>query len=404
MGQKSLLSLSGRRGKSYNERVIHLSIPNLNGNESRYLQECINSNYVSSVGPFVSRMEKLLAEKSGAAAAVTTASGTSALHLALLAVGVKPGDLVIIPSFSFIATANAIAHCAATPWLFDIENRAWTLDAELLRQELHSKTLVQNGKLHLKATGQRIAAVMPVHVLGNPADLDAVVMVASQYDLPVVVDGAAALGATYHSKLIAYPGLLTTFSFNGNKTITCGGGGAVVGDNLPQLDLIRHISAQARVGTSYHHDQVGYNYRLTNIHAAVGCAQLERLEAFVTRKREVDIFYRELSKNLSGLASFARPPWGESSCWFSGIVLDPHSALGVNELVPQLAAQGIESKPFWKPIHLQPPYATAPRTLMSNSESVWTRILTLPCSTNITNLELDQVAKVMIAVFSRKAA
>ncbi len=380
--------------------MIHLAVPNLNGNESRYLQECVSTNYVSSVGPFVTRFEKQIAAAAQSKCAVTTSSGTTALHMALLAAGVRPNDLVIVPSFTFIASANSISHCQATPWLMDIEEQGWTLDPQQLRRELEGKVSVVGGDAYHRPSGRRIGALMPVHVLGNPADMDTICRLAAEFSIPVVTDGAAALGATYRGGALHAPGTLTTFSFNGNKTITCGGGGAVAGADEKQIEFIRHISSTARNAPAYDHDQVGYNFRMTNIQAAVGCAQIERLAAFVQRKREVDRFYRD---NLSGLplTPFARPSWGESACWFSGVVLD-HGDAG--ELCAKLAARGIEARPFWKPVHLQTPYASAPRAALTRTERLWNRIVTLPCSTSITDQELLRVGEAVQASWRELAA
>jgi perosamine synthetase len=382
------------------DRMIHLSVPNLAGNENKYLQDCVSTNFVSSVGPYVQRFEKMLSEASGTPNAVTTSSGTTALHMALLAAGVKSGDLVIIPSFTFIGTANAVSHCGAQPWLMDIESEGWTLDPELLARELHSHLTIQNGQPFHRELNRRVGAVMPVHVLGNPAELDSITAVAAQYGIPVVSDGAAAIGAAYKGKPIGYPGTLTALSFNGNKTVTCGGGGAVLGDSREKIEFIRHISSTARVGSSYHHDQIGYNFRLTNIQAAVGCAQMERLDDFIQRKRAADSFYRERLEP-AGFHVFPRPSWGESSCWFSGIVLHkPEPA----KLIKALAGQGVEARPFWKPIHLQPPYASAPRSDLRHTEAVWDKIVTLPCSTSITDEQLMRVADAVLRVAKGRAA
>ncbi len=275
--------------------MIPLAVPNLTGRESEYLQQCIETAFVSSVGPFVERFEGMVTEAAGGSLAVATSAGTTGLHAALVAVGVGQNDLVVLPSFTFIASANAIAYCGASPWLLDVTAESWTLDPVLLAEQLATETHQKNDCLVHKATGRRVAAVMPVYTLGVPADMDAITKIASDYNLPVVADGAAALGATYKKYSSGSFGAdLTVYSFNGNKIVTTGGGGAVVGENPELIKLVCHLTTTAKVGEAYHHDMVGFNYRMTNIAAAVGCAQMERLEEFVGIKRKIQKLYNEV--------------------------------------------------------------------------------------------------------------
>jgi hypothetical protein len=258
--------------------MIPLAVPNLAGNEARYLQDCVATNFVSSVGPFVRRFEEMVAAATGAADAVAVSSGTVGLHLALVTAGVGRDDLVILPALTFIASANAIAHCGATPWLLDVSAESWTLDPAALDRTLAAETERRGGRLLHRASGRRVAAVMPVHTLGHPADMDAIAAIAAHHRLAVIADGAAALGATYKGRRPAELGAaLTVLSFNGNKTVTAGGGGAVIGTDAGLLGIARHLSTTARVGEAYEHDRVGYNYRMTSLQAAVGCAQMEQL-------------------------------------------------------------------------------------------------------------------------------
>ncbi|MBF0422952.1 MAG: LegC family aminotransferase [Magnetococcales bacterium] len=369
--------------------MIPLSMPDLSGNEAAYLQECIQSTYVSSVGPFVYRFERMVATAAGAPHAVATSSGTSGLHVALVAAGVQPGDLVIVPSLTFIASANAVSYCGAQPWLMDIDPKTWNLDPVLLEEILAEECQWCDDRLIRKATNQRVAAIMPVHILGTPADMDAIVPLARRYGLPVVADGAAALGSSYRGRKVGDLGAdLTVFSFNGNKTVTCGGGGAVVGCE-ERLQRIRHLSTTARLGDAYDHDMIGFNYRLTNIQAAVGCAQLERLDQFVQKKQTIRAYYREAFASLATVGPFPNPDDSQSAAWFSGIVLPNTASASAEELKNYLRQQGIDARPFWKPLHLQKPYRHAPATRQTVSEGVWDRIMVLPCSTTITDLELD---------------
>lgn len=371
--------------------MIPLCTPSLEGNEALYLQQCIETTYVSSVGPFVNRIEAMVAEATGTASAIATSSGTTGLHVALTAVGVEPGDLVILPAFTFIASANAIAHCGAQPWLMDIDPASWTMDTQLLARCLEKETERRDGMVIHRASGRRVAAVLPVYTLGMPADMDAVVTIARAHHLPVVADAAAALGATYRGRPIGQLGAdLSVISFNGNKTITAGGGGAVVGEDMDLIALVRHLSTTARTGEEYDHDRVGFNYRMTNLQAAVGCAQMERMDALVAAKRRIHETYQTAFAGLAGTTLFPRPNWADSSCWFSGLVLSPPAPL-VAEMKLQLRTVGIEARSFWKPVHLQRPYQDCPRTPMPVSEAVWTKVLTLPCSSHLSASDQGEV-------------
>ena len=372
--------------------MIPLAVPNLLGNERNYLNQCIDTTFVSSVGEFVTRIEGMGAKICGTKYGVATSSGTTGLHLALMGCGVKRDDIVIIPTFTFIASANAVAHCGAVPWLMDIDPATWTMDVGQLEQELSAKTEWRGDELHHKESGRRIAAILPVDTLGNVADMERINQVAEEYRLPVIADAAAAIGATYHGEKIGKWAKLTVLSFNGNKTVTAGGGGMVLGDDETLLQRIRHISTTARVTAEYDHDMVGYNYRMTNLQAAVGCAQMERLESFLERKRYVRAFYEKELADIPGISFFPTPEEQESACWFSGIVLEDGGMEKVRRICAKLKEAGIEARSFWKPVHLQKPYGNALRAdSLRVAENLWNRIITLPCSTGITDGELDRV-------------
>lgn len=372
--------------------MIPLAVPNLSGNEKKYLDDCIDTTFVSSVGAYVNRFEEEIAKEAGAVAATATASGTTALHIALLSAGVKQDELVIMPTFTFIATANAVSHCGAVPWLFDVEPVTWTLDAEAVARALAEETVARDGNVFHKKSGKRVAAILPVYTLGAAADMDMFAELSKKYRIPVVADAAAALRAEYKGKKLAELADLTIFSFNGNKTITSGGGGMIVSNDAERIAYAKHISTTARVSLEYDHDQIGYNYRMTNIQAAVGCAQLERLEQFVERKREIRKYYNLAFQDMQGIESFKDSIWGNSACWFSGIVIKDEAHLSVPEICIKMRNAGVEARSFWKPIHLQKPYSHA----MMDSDfsvicAVWDKILTLPCSTGITEEELKTV-------------
>jgi perosamine synthetase len=371
--------------------VIPLAIPNMCGNEAKYLQECVDTNFVSTAGPFVPRFEKMVAEMAGSKLGVATSAGTTGLQLALLAVGVGRDDLVILPSWTFIASANAIAHCGAQPWLFDIAADSWTLDADLLARSLDAEAEKRDGGVFNKLTGRRIAAIMPVYTLGLPAEMQRLVPIAHEWGLPVIADCAAALGASIEGKPVGQLGAnLSVFSFNGNKTLTCGGGGAVVGDDEHLCAKVRHLSTTARVGANYDHDVVGYNYRMTNVSAAIGCAQMENAEMLVAAKRRIAARYNEEFKDLDGVNLFPAPNWAESACWFSGIQVLAQN-ISMADLIERLQSKGIGTRSFWKPMHYQAPFKDVPTTTMEITESLWPIVLTLPCSTNLSDDEQSQV-------------
>ncbi len=378
--------------------MIPLCVPNLSGNEARYLAECVSSTFVSSVGPFVTRFEQMVAAAAGTPGAVATSAGTTALHAALLTVGVKPGDLVVCPGLTFIASANAISHCGAIPWLFDVDEDSWTLSSDLLAETLRRETTRRDGALVHTATGRTVAAILPVFTLGLPADMDAIVPIAKDYGLPVVVDAAAALGASYKGRKSGDLGAdLTMYSFNGNKTVTAGGGGAIVGMDENLLAAFRHLTTTARVGTEYDHDRIGYNYRMTNLQAAVGCAQMEQLDTFVSAKRRIAQRYNEGFREIDGLKRFPAPQWAEGGDWFSGFMLDRPDGDKIGlALRRTLREAGIDARPFWKPMHMQKPYEQAPRTAMTVSEYVWNRIVTLPCSTHLTTEDQTTVVAAVL--------
>lgn len=378
-------------------QAIPLCVPDLSGREAEYLRQCIESTLVSSVGPFVGRFESMVAAAAGAPAAAATSSGTAGLHVALVAMGVRRDDLVILPTYTFIASANAISHAGATPWLLDIDPSSWTLAPELLRRQLERETRREGAQLVHIATGRRVAAVMPVHTLGMPADMDGLVAIAREFGLVVVADAAAALGVRYRDVAIGAAGAdLSVFSFNGNKTVTTGGGGAVVGA-AAVVERVRHLSTTARCGAEYDHDAVGFNYRMTNIEAAVGCAQLERLDTLLAAKRSIDRRYRVELHHLPSMEFFPQPDWGESACWFSGVVAPDAGA--AKALRARLNEARIDARPFWKPMHHQAPFRAAPAAPTPVADALWARVVTLPCSSNLTESQQTRVIDVVRAAW-----
>ncbi len=377
--------------------MIPLAMPNLTGNEKKYLDNCIDTTFVSSVGEYVTKFEEMVAAATGSTYAVATSSGTTGIHAALTAVGVKHGDLVIIPTFTFIASANAVRHCGADPWLMDINPTTWCLDPELVASEIQEHCEKNEDGLYHRGSGKRVAALMPVYTLGNMPDMERFRAIADEYEIPLIVDAACAIGVTYHKsdgEDVPFGSLadLSILSFNGNKTITCGGGGAVVGCNEELLSHVRHLTTTARVWPDYDFDEVGFNYRMTNIQAAVGVAQMERLDQFIETKRSVRAYYEEHLHELTNKDITFFPTTAGSSCWFSGIVLPEGAVLNdAKEICAKLKEEGLEARSFWKPVHMQKPYDNCPKSSLDVAESLWQRIITLPCSTNITEEELKAV-------------
>lgn len=374
--------------------MIPLAIPDLTGNESLYLQECINTTFVSSVGPFVTKLENMVSDAVGSRKSVATSSGTTGLQSALVAVGVERDDLVILPSFTFIGSANAIAHCGAMPWLVDIDIESWTININKLKSLLINNTSKSHKGLIHNHSGRRIAAIMPVYVLGISPDMDELVSLAKEYKIPIVSDGACALGMTYKGRKVGELGAdLTVFSFNGNKTVTAGGGGIVSGSNEELVQLVYHLTTTARVGSDYDFDRIGYNYRLTNIQAAVGCAQMERLDQFVNAKKRIQKKYTTGLTDIKGISPFPNPAYGESACWFSGILVDTSHHKSVSEIRRILREKNIDARPFWKPIHLQKPYKGVPVESMEITDKIWQNVLTLPCSSSLSNHDQETVIR-----------
>lgn len=381
--------------------MIPLAVPNLTDKERKYLNHCIDTTFISSVGEYVNELEVISAQKTGAKYGVATSSGTTGLHSALMVNGVKQNELVIMPTFTFIATANAVAHCGAVPWLMDIDKSNWCINIEQVKDELSKKTIFVEGKVIHRASGKRIAAILPVYTLGEVPDMDGLREIADKYNLPLIADAAAAVGAEYKGKKIGGLADVTVLSFNGNKTITAGGGGMVLGDDEELMKRIKHITTTARITAEYDHDMVGYNYRMTNIQAAIGCAQMERMEELVDKKRKIREYYNEELQGMKNFSLFPKGKLTNSACWLSGIVIKEGGIEKIRELCVKLREKGIEGRSFWKPVHLQQPYYNALRAdYLDVSENLWNRILTLPCSTNITDDELEKVICVVKSIIN----
>lgn len=357
--------------------TIPLSVPDLRGRESENLLACVRDNWVSSAGPFVSEFESRVAELTGQPHAVATVNGTAALHLALIAAGVGPGDFVIVPDWTFAATANAVYHAGATPILVDISDHGWTLDPELVGDVLES------------FDGGRIGAVIAVDALGHPADMDALAEPCAAAGVPLIEDAAGAIGATYKERPCGGLGDAGIFSFNGNKLVTAGGGGMVVTGDEALATKVRHLSTQARGGGDYVHDAIGFNYRMTNINAAVGLAQLDRLDEILARKREIAGTYDAALAPRADLAGSPRRSWARGNNWLYSLLCRTSEA--ASGLVEHLHARGIEARVFWRSLSAQPPYAAAPTCLSGVSAAISGRVVSLPSSSGLSAADQTRV-------------
>lgn len=368
---------------------IPLSEPCIGGNARAYLDECLATNFVSSVGPFVERFEGEFADYVGSRHAVACASGTAAIHVALRLLGLEPGDEVFVPTLTFIASANPVLYEHAAPVLVDSERETWNLDPALVADELDRRARL----------GQRQPrAVEAVHILGHPANLDLLVEACERHGVTLFEDASEALGARFAAgrfagRHVGTVGRLGCFSFNGNKIITTGGGGMITTDDPALAKRAKHLTTQARLpGVEYRHDEVGYNYRLTNLAAALGVAQLEQLPEFLKRKRRIADRYDE----AFGVLPLTPPPratWAEPSLWLYSVLLRPSFGLDRNGLLAALAGDGIQSRPIWSPLHTLPMYRHRPRLGGSVAEELFETGLSLPCSVGLSEAQQDAVIR-----------
>ena len=372
---------------------IPLSVPHLGGNEAVYLKECVDSGWVSSVGPFVDRFEKDLARYLDAPYAVAVVNGTAALHLALLLGGVKPDDEVLVSTLTFIAPANAIRYARAHPVFIDADPTYWQMDPNRVQHFLQKECVWKDGLVRNRATGRRVAAVLPVHILGHPVPLQPILELCRSFDLPVIEDATESLGATYQGQRLGVAGDVACFSFNGNKVMTTGGGGMIVTRRKEWADRARYLSTQAKDDPiEYIHHEIGYNYRLTNIQAALGCAQLEQLDSFLTRKRDIARAYSEALASVPGIGIMREAPWAQSSFWLYTVLVDPTTYGETSrELLKRLAAAQVQSRPLWQPIHLSPAHRDAVRLPCAEAERIYERALSLPSSVSLRPQDQERV-------------
>lgn len=360
-------------------RPVALHEPALDGNEWLYVKDCLDSGWVSSVGSYVDRFERELGEYVGGYA-VAVVNGTAALHTCLRLAGVEANDEVVVPALTFVATANAVSYCGAIPHFVDSAESTLGIDPERLADYLKDIVVFRANASWSRHTGRRIRAVVPMHTFGHPVDLDPLVEVAAHYRLALVEDAAESLGSYYKNMHTGVVGSIGALSFNGNKVITTGGGGAVVTRDRKLASVAKHLTTTARVPHrwSFSHDMVGYNYRMPNINAALGCAQLERLPDFIEKKRNLAERYARAFAGIEGLRIFREPAFAHSNYWLNAMVLVGDAAAQRDEILEMTNEAGIHTRPIWSPMHKLPMYSGCPRMELPVTENMERRVICLP--------------------------
>jgi perosamine synthetase len=361
---------------------IPLHEPRFLGNEKKYLAECIDSTFVSSVGKYVDEFEKRIADYTGAKYAVACVNGTAALHMAMIVAGVKKNEIVITQSLSFIATSNAISYIGATPLFTDVDSQSMGMCPLKLKQYLELNAELKKDGCYHRKSGQKIAACVPMHTFGHPCKIDEIAAVCNEFKILLIEDAAESVGSYYKSKHTGTFGLLGTFSFNGNKIITCGGGGAIVTDNEELARHAKHLTTQAKVPHRWDfvHDETAYNYRMPNLNAALMCAQLEQLDNFLEKKREVAARYIELFKDKE-IEFMQEPSESRSNYWLCSVLLpDPASK---EEFLDFTNRNGVMTRPAWKLMNHLKMYSDCMMGDLSNSQKFEDRLVNIPSSVPI---------------------
>ena len=359
--------------------------PRFTGNEQRYVQECIASTYVSSVGAYVERFEKELAAFTGARRAVAVVNGTAALQVALQLAGIKANDEVIVPALTFVATANAVQYLGAVPHFADSEEATLGLDPRALRDWLKNIAEPAEDGYRNRQTGRRLRALVPMHTFGHPCDLEYLLAVAHDYRLVVVEDAAESLGSLYQGQHTGTFGLLGTLSFNGNKIITTGGGGAILTNDESLADHAKHLTTTAKQPHrwDYVHDEVGYNFRMPNLNAAMGFAQLEQLPEFLASKRRLFEHYKAALVEIDGVRLMQEPSDCESNYWLQTLVLSDAVADQRDAILQVTNDAGLMARPAWRLMQQLAPYRECPRAPLPVAESLERRIVNLPSSAGL---------------------
>ena len=363
---------------------IWLSSPHMGGEEFDFVKEAFDTNWIAPLGPNVDGFEHDLEQFTGSGFAAALSSGTAALHLALIILGVQAGDEVICQSFTFSATANPIVYLGATPVFVDSEPETWNMSPDLLEQAIKDRI----------ARGKKPKAIIPVHLYGMPAQMERIMSIAAHYSIPVIEDAAEALGSTIKGKNAGTFGIIGILSFNGNKIITTSGGGALISDDRKLVEKARFLSTQARDSAPhYQHSEIGYNYRMSNISAGIGRGQMKVVRDRVSQRRKIYDKYVQHLSQFKGIRFLSEPDGYFSNRWLTTITIDPKQSGGIDReaIRKSLEKENIESRPLWKPMHLQPVFADYPAYLNGVSESLFNNGLCLPSGSNLREDELDSV-------------
>lgn len=363
--------------------------PVFEGKELEYVEDCVKSGWVSSVGSYVDQFEEHLAAYTGAKYAVATVNGTAALHVALILAGVSQSDEVICPSLTFIATANAITYCGAKPFFVDVEEKTLGMDAAQLDTIFSRDFEFTRGVWRNRSTGNRVAAILPMHTFGHPCDIHSICEFADRKNVPVVEDAAESLGSLYRNQHTGTFGSLGVFSFNGNKIITAGGGGAIVTNDANLARHAKHLTTTAKLPHAwcYNHDQIGYNYRMPNLNAALACAQLEQLEEFVSRKRATASRYEDAFKGIPDVTFVGEPDDCRSNYWLNTIKLSKSAWKSLDDVLTMTNQQGLMTRPCWTPLNRLPMYSGCPKSDLSATEDLCNRLVNVPSGAGIQTLK-----------------
>lgn len=367
-------------GIAHGPVVLHE--PFFNGNERQYVTDCIDTNWVSTVGKYVNLFEQLISRTTGVKHAIATINGTAALHICLLLAGVQPGDEVLMQALTFVASANAIAYCNATPHFVDVNRASMGICPDKLREHLKSACKIKDGVLHNRSTGRPIRALMVMHTFGHPSQLEELKQICDEFSLKLIEDAAEAIGSEYNGRHVGNIGLLSALSFNGNKTITTGGGGAVLTNDDALAQRARHLTTTGKVTHiwEYYHDCIAYNYRLPNINAALGCAQLEQLGDIIMKKRVLASRYQHEFRQVGELDFFTETKGVKSNYWLNAVMLKEPDREKRNRLLDKLNADGIMVRPIWDLMNRLPMYQNCPAADLSMSHALEDSLINIPSS------------------------
>lgn len=371
-----------RKCLSTDQEKIGLHEPYFAGNEWKYVKECLDTGWISSVGKYVDQFEQRLAEYTGVKRAVAVVNGTAALHIALILAGVNRDDEVIVPTLTFIATTNAISYCGAVPHFADSDTNTLGLDPYKLETYLQEIAEVRKDGCFNKETGRRIKAVVPMHTFGHPVDLDPLAEVCQRFQIQLIEDAAESLGSFYKGRHTGNWGKLSTLSFNGNKTITTGGGGAVLTNDEELGKMAKHITTTAKMPHkwNFYHDLIGYNYRMPNINAALGCAQLEQLPEFLVKKRALAKRYTECFSSVKGMHIFQEPKFAKSNFWLNVLMLEDGYKEYRDVILEATNNVGIMTRPAWILMHKLPMFQSCPKMDVNAAEELEARMINIPSS------------------------